>query len=274
MSYAPPVEVSLTTDKREIYAFLQRDPVYAAYAIGDLEPEMFADCTWFLAGRGASASALALVYRGLEPTVLLTMGDPDAVADVLSAIRLPDQAYMVAQCRHRRVFERFYDFSGDRVRPMVRMTVSSDAFRPSQSRLKEGRLRRLEPDDMPAIEMLYGHGGPHTPDAFHPRQMHDGAFFGVFAPESDDLLAVAGTHLIAPNWGVGAVGNIYTHPAWRRRGLASLLTSAVTAELLQRGLLVVLNVDQANAAAIRIYESLGYRTHCPYIEGIGKLVDW
>ena len=266
--------VRLTTDKREIHAFLQRDPVYAAYAIGDLEPEMFADCTWYLAGHGDAARALVLVYRGLAPTVLLTMGDPQAAADVLAAIPLPDRAYMVAQCEHLPVFEKFYDFSVDRVRPMIRMTVAPDAFRPARTAAKDHELRRLGSADVPAIEALYSHGGPHAPDAFHPRQVRDGVFFGVGAPESDQLLAIAGTHLIAPNWGVGAVGNIYTHPAWRGRGLATLLTGAVTADLLQRGLLVVLNVDQANAAAIHIYESLGYRTHCPYVEGIGRVVSF
>ena len=41
--------VSLTTDKDQIEAFLRRDPVYAAYAIGDLEPEHAPFCTWRLA---------------------------------------------------------------------------------------------------------------------------------------------------------------------------------------------------------------------------------
>jgi predicted GNAT family acetyltransferase len=82
---------------------------------------------------------------------------------------------------------------------------------------------------------------------------------------------VAGTHLVAPAWGVAAVGNVYVHPHWRGRGYGALVSSAVTAELLQRGLLVVLNVDQDNPAAIHLYRQLGYRADCPFVEGIGVI---
>lgn len=267
--------VTLTTDKQKIHAFLQRDPVYAAYAIGDLEDAMFADTAWYLVGADGAARGLALLYSGLEPPILLTMGEPDAVATGLAAMPLPRRIYMAAQCEHLPAIERVYDFSADRVRRMVRMTVTPETFRPAQQRLHDSVLRRLGSDDLPAVEALYRHGGAYAPDAFHPRQVADGIFYGVLAADSsqrEELLAIAGTHLLAPNWGVAAVGNIYTHPAWRGQGLARLVTSAVTQELLARGMLVVLNVDQGNAAAIHIYESLGYRTHCPYVEGIGSVL--
>ena len=264
--------VRLTTEKREIHAFLQRDPVYAAYAIGDLEDAMFGDATWYLAEEDGVARGLVLLYRGLEPPILLTMGESAAVAAALAAMPLPGRIYMAAQCEHLPLIERVYDFSADRVRPMVRMTVQPDAFQPAERRLQDGLLRRLNADDLPAIEALYSCGGAFSPDAFHPRQVSDGVFYGVAA--SGALLSVAGTHLIAPNWGVAAVGNVYTDPAARGQGLARLVTSAVTEEMLKRGVQVVLNVDQANAAAIHIYETLGFRTHCPYVEGIGRLVNW
>lgn len=276
MSERTAYAVTLTTDKREIYAFVQRDPVYAAYAIGDLEDAMFADTAWYLVEANGAARGLALLYSGLEPPILLTMGEPEAVAAALATMPLPERIYMAAQCEHLPAIERVYDFSADRIRRMVRMNVTAETFRAAMSGqdLPAHSVRRLGFDDLPAIEALYRHGGAYAPDAFHPRQVADGVFYGVLAPGSawprEELLAVAGTHLIAPNWGVAAVGNVFTHPAWRGQGLARHVTSAVTQELLARGLLVVLNVDQGNAAAIHIYESLGYRTHCPYVEGIGS----
>lgn len=277
MSDGTAYAVTVTTDKREIYAFVQRDPVYAAYAIGDLEDAMFADTVWRLVGADGSQRALVLLYAGLEPPILLTMGEPEAVAAALAGMPLPGRIYMAAQCEHLAAIERVYDFSADRVRRMVRMNVTTETFRTATCGRAEPALpvRRLGLTDLPAIEALYRHGGAYAPDAFHPRQVADGVFYGVRAPDSarqqEDLLAVAGTHLIAPNWGVAAVGNVFTHPAWRGRGLARLVTSAVTTELLSRGMLVVLNVDEGNAAAIHIYESLGFRTHCPYVEGIGSV---
>ena len=285
--------VTLTTDKLKIHAFLQRDPVYAAYAIGDLEDAMFGDTAWYLVEADGAARGLVLLYSGLEPPILLTMGEVDAVAAALATMPLPERMYMAAQCDHLPAIERNYDFSADRVRHMVRMTVTAETFRAARDDGRGGAgrgdpaptvgandtdvvLRRLGAEDLAAVETLYRHGGSYAPDAFHPRQVVDGVFYGVLLPGSssrdEKLLSVAGTHLIAPNWGVAAVGNIYTHPTWRGQGLARQVTSAVTQELLDRDLLVVLNVDQSNAAAIHIYQSLGYRTHCPYVEGVGSVV--
>ena len=267
--------VHLTTGKDKIEAFLRRDPVYAAYAIGDLEPEHFSFCTWYLAEAGEQASALALLYRRLDPPVLLTMGEAQGIAAIFDEVALPQHVYMVAQGAHLQVFEAHYDFSGDRIRPMLRMDLAPKAFQAACKLPVSASLRRLSSTDVPAIEALYAAGGSFAPDAFSPPQVAEGVFFGLESQslakiECDTLIAVAGTHLVAPTMGVAAVGNVYTHPAHRGKGYGQLVTSAVTEELLNRDLLVVLNVDEGNTAAVRLYEKLGYRVYCPFVEGVGR----
>ncbi len=81
-------------------------------------------------------------------------------------------------------------------------------------------------------------------------------------------MAAAGPHLVSPTYGVAAVGNVFTHPDYRGRGYGTLTTSAVVAELLGLGMRdVVLNVEQANAVAVRLYERLGFERYCPFLEG-------
>jgi ribosomal protein S18 acetylase RimI-like enzyme len=270
--------VRLTIDKAELHAFLQRDPVWAAYAIGDLEPTHFSWCTWHVAqGADDRLAGLALLYYRLSPPVLLTVGETAAVAAILEQIALPEQVYVSAREVHLSLLLARYDFSADRVRPMLRMAVTAEVFQPAA----RGRgdpaptIRRLNSADVPAIEALIGQGGRFAPDAFTPSQVAEGVFFGIDAAgetggETPPLRAVAGTHLVAPAWGVAAVGNVYVHPAWRGRGFGALVSSAVTAELLQRGLLIVLNVDQDNPAAVNLYRQLGFAVHCPFVEGIGR----
>lgn len=279
MSYT----VALTTDKLKLHAILQTDPIWAAYAIGDLEPAHFAWCTWHVAEDAAGRLAgLALLYRRLDPPVLLTMGETAAVAAILEQMALPQQVYISAREEHRPLLLARYDFSADRVRPMLRMAVTAETFRPAAGGHVDparGRgdpaptMRRLGVADIPAIEALIGLGGPFAPDAFTPGQVDEGVFFGIELTgpglPAPPLRAVAGTHLVAPAWGVAAVGNVYVHPDWRGRGYGALVSSAVTSDLLQRGLLVVLNVDQGNPAAINLYRQLGFAVHCPFVEGIG-----
>ena len=64
---------------------------------------------------------------------------------------------------------------------------------------------------------------------------------GRLIPPDTRLIAAAGTHVVSPQWGVAAVGNVYTHREYRGQGLAKVVTSAVTAELLQQCDTVVLN---------------------------------
>jgi predicted GNAT family acetyltransferase len=81
------------------------------------------------------------------------------------------------------------------------------------------------------------------------------------------LVSAAGTHVRSKRAGLAAVGNVLTRVAYRDRGMATTVTSAVTEAALEEHADVVLNVRQDNSPAIAVYERLGYRVHAPFIEG-------
>lgn len=91
-------------------------------------------------------------------------------------------------------------------------------------------------------------------------------FFGIW--EGDELIAAAGTHLVVPSEEVAAIGNVYTRRDRRGRCLATQVTSAVASELMRMKLrTIALNVEQKNAAAIGVYERLGFVRYCSFCEG-------
>ena len=101
--------------------------------------------------------------------------------------------------------------------------------------------------------------------AFSPTQLATGVYFGVV--EYGQVVAAAGTHLISPTYGLAAVGNVYTQDSRRGRGYGTATTSAVLAQLFERGIRhVFLNVAQANTIAIGIYERLGFTKSCAFLE--------
>ena len=106
----------------------------------------------------------------------------------------------------------------------------------------------------------------HTP--VHRKAIQLADFLLVSTSEDEDrLVAVAGTHVVSQPEGIGVIGNVFTHPRYRGQGIGTLVTSAVTRELLTSGREVVLSVDPANDAAVRTYRRLGFREAARIIEG-------
>ncbi len=120
------------------------------------------------------------------------------------------------------------------------------------------------------IRELHAQGGDFTPDAFAPYQAEDGTFFGV-ADERGRLLAVGGTHVVDWGAGVAGIGNMYTHPEHRGKGLGAMVLCAIVKKLIRGGVTnIVLNVDERNVGAWRLYEKQGFEVYCPYLEGPGR----
>jgi ribosomal protein S18 acetylase RimI-like enzyme len=249
------------TDRDEIRAVLLTDRRWAVYALGDLAPGLFERCEWY--GIEGPEPTVALLFRGFETPVLFTLGAPAAVRAILE--ELPDEPRMYLMVRPEIVplVTPCYRIEGEVV--MWRMILEPGAFRTASP----SGVSRLGPADFATLQRLYADGEPagEAPDFFGASMLEQGIFFGIRAGE--ELVAAAGTHLVVPAEGIGAIGNVYTRRDHRGRGLASRVTSAVAGELLQIGLrTVALNVSQANAAAQRVYERLGFRRYCAFCEGL------
>jgi ribosomal protein S18 acetylase RimI-like enzyme len=242
----------------KINAFLEQDHWYAAYAIGDLEPDLFEQCRWYSAELAGESRSLALLFEGLHPPALFLMGEPTGLATILGAALRPDIVQFTCRESHLSALQTHYQ-TGE-IDYMLRMTLSAVDFRP----VAEFEMERLGPGYARELARMYARA---QGSAFSPYQLATGVFYGV--KRWGQLVSVAGTHLVAPTMGVAAIGNVYTYPEHRGRGYATSCTSAVCADLLAMGLDVVLNVARDNADAIHIYKKLGFQAYCPFVEGFG-----
>ncbi len=85
-----------------------------------------------------------------------------------------------------------------------------------------------------------------------------GDFVGVFSADGHDLVAMAGERLRLPT--ATEISAVCTDPDHRGRGLAATLVSEIARGIQARGALPFLHVRAENAAAVRVYERLGFRT--------------
>lgn len=246
--------VRSTRDRDLLLSFLDRDRLFAAYAIADMDDTEFSRTSWGLAFDGDEPVAVVMEYRGLSPQPLFVMGAPDGIAAALTDTIRPRAAYLAAKPDAVPAVAELYRV--DRGAEMARMSVDRATFVPFP-----GDAVRLDVADTSHLNRLYELGLT----AWLPSEsVAAGIYYGV--RRGSRLIAAAGTHVISPTYGLAAVGNVFTNREYRGQGFAKVVTSAVTAELLESVGQVVLNVRTDNPAALATYRALGYREHTRFEE--------
>jgi RimJ/RimL family protein N-acetyltransferase len=243
------------SDRDEIAAYLRTDRLYAAYALGDLDGPNRGRVAWAMAHDDVGRpTALVMHHEGLVPQPLFLMGAPDGCRTVLESVLKPRDAYLQGTELHEAAVRDLYEL--ERPIAMLRMAVDRESFTPFAGPAE--RLTALDIDDLNRLYQLGFRAG------FPASVVEEGVYYGVRV--RDRLVSAAGTHAINPREGIAVVGNVMTHVDFRGHDFAKMVTSAVTAELLQRVSDVTLNVHADNTPAVAAYDRLGYRTHCHIVE--------
>ena len=259
-------------DPRALAAILGRDRLHAAYALAQLDPEAFDHARYWLCEGPAGSAAdgtgrVSLVCHsqaGLGDTTYV-MGPPEGVAHILALHPGAYQTFITARPAHLEALASAYRLRNPRT--MRRMHVTRDNFLTAPGVAPgPGPAFRLRPTHVRALNRLYSSEG--APATYGARHLREGCYYGV--QHEGELLAVAGTHSLSARAGVAVLGNVFTHPAARGRGLATLTTSAVTAALLAGHPDVVLSVEPENGPAVRAYRRLGYRDAGAIVEAQGQ----
>jgi ribosomal protein S18 acetylase RimI-like enzyme len=257
-------EILHLTDKPPIREFLDRDRGLTAYALGDLDDAFWPQSMFYGARCAGRLAAVVLFFRGFDPGVLVTFGEPDGVRAILSDVRLPDEIYYVLPEELGAPLSEAYDCP-NRHREW-RMVLDSGAFASPPL----DNVTRIKPEQADLLAALYRRAAEPGEEivAFSPWQIAHGVFYGVW--DGDSLVATAGTHVWSLEERVAAVGNVFTQPEYRGRGYATWCTGAVVRDALAAGLdTVVLNVREDNTPALRVYEKLGFYRYHLFIEGPG-----
>jgi hypothetical protein len=229
--------VSETADIAAIRSYLMSEPDYSAYALGDLEPPYSAHACWTTARHQGDIQGLALLYQGLEPAILFLMGDNQPVERILARSTAPDEVFFTVKPPHQPVLERY--FKPVYLNGMYRMRVRRETFREltaeGQQTAKVVPLDSSHSGQIQALIKAASEADSREPSdvAFSPDMLDSGTYAGVFGP-AGRLIAVGGTHLVARQSLVAAVGN---------------------------------------EAAIRIYQKLGYTITNEFIEGLATRIN-
>jgi ribosomal protein S18 acetylase RimI-like enzyme len=254
------------SSKDQIRSLLNLDPRWCVYAIGDLSDRMFAKCQWF-------TPDLTLVLHDYDTSILFGHGTR-SIREALDHCTFPvhlqvKQDAFDEVARYARVsnVKRMLRMGWEGADKTTRAAEGANKNTRAAESADSSDIKRLTDADVEALKRLYADGEStgESPDFFYDSMVTDGVFAGVY--DGDELIAVTGTHLVSRDEGAAALGNVYVRRDRRGKGLSRLTTAAVLDDL--RGIRTIgLNVRADNAVAIRVYESLGFVTHCPFIEAI------
>jgi predicted GNAT family acetyltransferase len=116
-------------------------------------------------------------------------------------------------------------------------------------------MRRLNQSDVPEMLALTK---LTEPGPFRERTIEMGTYLGMHAMVDgrETLIAMAGERLKMT--GFTEVSAVCTHPDFRGRGYGNAMVTAVVAGIARRGETAILHVRAGNAAAVRVYERLGF----------------
>lgn len=243
-----------TTDRALLRDFLERDRLYAAYAICDLEEREFGRTRWGVAWAADDVISLVLEYNGPTPQPLFVMGRADGITTILRDIIRPRAAYVAMRAEMMPAVEGHYRVDGGP--PMVRMWVDRARFHPYPA-----TVQRILPVEIGDLNRLYQLGfASWLPSS----TVAEGVYYGVRVNGS--LVAAAGTHVVSPTARLSVIGNVLTHADYRGRGFATAVTGAVTADLLRTCDQVVLNVRADNPPALNAYRRLGFAEYVRFEE--------
>lgn len=253
----PPDGAHRLTDRADIARFFSDRVDVHVYALGDLDEPYWSASSWW---RRGDAVLGVVGLPGGEGTACYAVSTraPAASAALVADVsrHLPDGQLITGPVGMGAALEG--------VRP-VRWCEPHERYvltDPSALSGVESSVERLGPADAAELDAVYA----TEPGAgfFLPHMLDGGVFFGI--RDGGQLVSVAGTHVLSDDYGVAAIGGVFTVPSLRGRGLARVVTSAVAATLVERVSTIGLNVTSANDPARRVYESLGFSAVFSYEE--------
>ncbi len=248
-------------EKEQLASFLMRNKEVNVLAIGDLDPFFWPSTMWWGWQAGDDLSGLALLYCGAGMPVLLLSSEihQGHTQDFVRALKalMPSAVYAHLSPGVDQLFSDHYQMvpHGRHLKMVYRHPEKNKDIDTSE-------VAPLNKEHLPAIEQLFAAAYPGN--FFDARMLDTNLYYGIWA--GDTLQCAAGIHTYSPQYGVAAIGNVTTLPEMRGRGLASKVCARLLSALQANVDVIALNVQADNAAAIQVYQRLGFETVAEYDE--------
>ncbi len=246
------MKIYLLKDRNMLKEYFCQDISLHIYSLGDLDDFYWPITTCLGLSSPAGVEKAALLYRGEGLPVLLVLDhagnlDREFIEELIPL--LPDKFYAHLSPGIESFFSHRCDITDCGIHQKMELQGFDFLTGP-----KVNQTRRIKENDLKDLIDLYQTSYPGN--GFDPRLIKTGFYFGSW--QDSRLISAGGVHVYSQKYNVAALGNITTHPDFRNRGFAKLITSRICRELKRNIDNIGLNVKSDNLAAIQLYSSLGF----------------
>ena len=243
-------------DKARIERFLRRDPILHLFGLGDLDNFYWPYTSWYALENNNEIQQLILTYIDAPNLVMMALANErlEEMRQLLGSVihLLPQRLYVHLSPGLAHVLAPAYQLypHGKFLKMALNNTVGL-------SQVNTSAVILLTIEDLPKIEQFYQECYPEN--VFNPRMLQTGQYFGVL--RDGRLIGIAGIHVYSPQYRVAVLGNIATHPDFRRQGVATAVTARLCQSLKTTVDHIGLLVHADNVGAIACYTNLGFVQH-------------
>jgi len=239
------------SDFERLETYLRKHINLHFYTIGDLDDFFRPNTRWFVLEEANHITAAIMIYSGLSPATVIAISENiDGLSSLFKEILpyLPENLYAHLSPGTEQVMDGYQlDSHGFHLKMML---LQTQAINEINTRITEP----LTQDNMGELIEFYKVSYPGN--WFDPRMLQTGQYFGIRI--NRQLVSVAGIHVFSPAYRVAALGNIVTHPDFRKQGFGFLTSARVCQSLLASTDHIGLHVKADNLPAILCYKKLGF----------------
>jgi len=248
-------------DREKILSFLWKNPFLYLCEIGYLDDFFWTDTNWFALQEEDRVRELVLVYRGGHiPTFsAFSAKEIERLGNLISEIlaRLPVKLFARLSYGLEVFFKPRFRMQHHGLYHKMGLKYKEKPFLfPTET------VEKLSSENLAEIKDLYQLGFPGN--WFESKMLDTGFYFG--ARERGKLVCIAGVLMNSASYRVSLLGNIFTHPDFRGKGLAVKTCARLCQELLKTSEFIGLNVRAGNIPAIECYKKLGFERIASYDE--------
>jgi ribosomal protein S18 acetylase RimI-like enzyme len=232
------------------------------FALGDLDDFYWPYTGWYALEKGGEIRQLILTYTDAPKLVMMALTGErgergerkEEMRELLRSILhlLPRQLYVHLSEGLADVLAAAYHLHSQGT--FLKMALT-DLERVSA--VNTSAVVQLATADLSRIERFYQESFPRS--AFNPRMLATGQYYGV--QKNGTLAGIAGVHVWSAKYRVAVLGNIATHPEFRRQGIATAVTARLCQSLASTVDHIGLIVHEKNTNAIACYAKLGFVQH-------------